>query len=261
MKKILIEFESGAIGDSIAWIESCEQFRKINKCDVSVNMERDYLFKNSYPNLIFVDTYDKKDFDKVYTLTWKDEPNGRSCSLQNKAANILGIPFDSKKFNSKIDYKKYPFTILIAGKGKDRKYLSKLINELKMGDRVHLIGFQNKLSQFLKSCDFVIMPSRQEGMPNVVMESMALGKPVLAANVNGVPELIEHEISGYIFEPYKIDAIRNAMNYVMKNKDSSIIKNWGLKAQDHVKKNFTIDIMLDNLESYFYEKINNSIRK
>ena len=87
-------------------IESCEQFRKINKCDVSVNMERDYLFKNSYPNLIFVDTYDKKDFDKVYTLTWKDEPNGRSCSLQNKAANILGIPFDSKKFNSKIDYKK-----------------------------------------------------------------------------------------------------------------------------------------------------------
>tara|TARA_B100000242_G_C42695374_1_gene325431 strand:- start:213 stop:530 length:318 start_codon:yes stop_codon:yes gene_type:complete len=105
------------------------------------------------------------------------------------------------------------------------------------------------------------MPSRQEGMPNVVMESMALGKPVLAANVNGVPELIEHEISGYIFEPYKIDAISNAMNYVMKNKDSSIIKNWGLKAQDHVKKNFTIDIMLDNLESYFYEKINNSIRK
>ena len=165
------------------------------------------------------------------------------------------------KAASKIDYKKYPFTILIAGKGKDRKYLSKLINELKMGDRVHLIGFQNKLSQFLKSCDFVIMPSRQEGMPNVVMESMALGKPVLAANVNGVPELIEHEISGYIFEPYKIDAIRNAMNYVMKNKDSSIIKNWGLKAQDHVKKNFTIDIMLDNLESYFYEKINNSIRK
>ena len=99
MKKILIEFESGAIGDSIAWIESCEQFRKINKCDVSVNMERDYLFKNSYPNLIFVDTYDKKDFDKVYTLTWKDEPNGRSCSLQNKAANILCIPFDSEKFN------------------------------------------------------------------------------------------------------------------------------------------------------------------
>ena len=141
------------------------------------------------------------------------------------------------------------------------KALNARINELKMGDRVHLIGFQNKLSQFLKSCDFVIMPSRQEGMPNVVMESMALGKPVLAANVNGVPELIEHEISGYIFEPYKIDAIRNAMNYVMKNKDSSIIKNWGLKAQDHVKKNFTIDIMLDNLESYFYEKINNSIRK
>ena len=51
------------------------------------------------------------------------------------------------------------------------------------------------------------------------------------------------------------------MNYVMKNKDSSTIKNWGVKAKDHVKKNFTIEIMLDNLESYFHEKINNSIRK
>ena len=165
------------------------------------------------------------------------------------------------KAASKIDDKKYPFTILIAGKGKDRKFLSKLIKELKMSQRVHLIGFQNKLSQFLKSCDFVIMPSRQEGMPNVVMESMALGKPVLAAKVNGVPELIDHKISGFIFEPFKIDAIRNAMNYAMKNKNSDFLKNWGTKAQDHVKKNFTIDIMLDNLESYFREKINNSIRK
>ena len=80
-----------------------------------------------------------------------------------------------------------------------------------------------------------------------------IGFKVLAANVNRVPELIQHEISGYIFEPYKIDAIKNAMNYVMKNKDSNI-KNWGLKAQDHVKKNFTIEIMLDNLESYFMKK-------
>ena len=104
--KVLIKFESGAIGDSIAWIESCEQFRKINNCSVFVNMERDYLFKKSYPNLNFVNEYNSKEFDKVYNLTWRNELNGRSCSLQNKAANILGIRFDPKKFNSKIDYEK-----------------------------------------------------------------------------------------------------------------------------------------------------------
>ena len=65
----------------------------------------------------------------------------------------------------------------------------------------------------------------------------------------------------YIFEPFKIDAIRDAMNYAMKNKDSDNLKNWGIKAQDHVKKNFTIEIMLDSLEKYFQKKINNSIRK
>ena len=91
---------------------------------------------------------------------------------------------------------------------------------------------QNKLSQFLKSCDFVIMPSRQEGMPNVVMESMALGKPVLAANVNGVPELIQHEISGYIFEPYKIDASKCISYFTIELKENfpdelnEDFKNW-----------------------------------
>ena len=88
MKKILIKFESGAIGDSIAWIESCEQFRKINKCDVFVYMERDYLFKKSYPNLNFINNMIQKILMKYIQLTWKDEPNGRDCSLQNKAANI-----------------------------------------------------------------------------------------------------------------------------------------------------------------------------
>ena len=69
-------------------------------------MERDYLFKKSYPNLNFVNEYNSIEFDKVYNLTWRNELNGRSCSLQNKAANILGISFDPKKFKSKIDYEK-----------------------------------------------------------------------------------------------------------------------------------------------------------
>ena len=129
-----------------------------------------------------------------------------------------------------------------------------------MDNRIRLIGFQENLSGILKSSDFVIMPSRQEGMPNVVMESMALGKPVLAANVNGVPELIDHCVNGYIFEPMKIDAIEDAMKYAIKHYKSEVVENWGKQAKDHVQLNFTIEKMLDNLEEYFYFKCENSIR-
>ena len=59
---------------------------------------------------------------------------------------------------------------------------------------------------------------------------------------------------------YRITGTGSCIPDITKT-NSDFLKNWGTKAQDHVKKNFTIDIMLDNLESYFREKINNSIRK
>ncbi len=152
-----------------------------------------------------------------------------------------------------------PFTLLIAGMGKDRKSLQEKIVLNKLSN-VKLIGFQNNLPPILKASDYVIMPSRQEGMPNVVMESMALGKSVLAAKVNGVPELMDHNRTGYIFDPMKVKPILDAMNFVLDNHGSEKIINWGLLAKDHIKNNFRLDKMIDHLESYFYDQYAQSYR-
>ena len=154
---------------------------------------------------------------------------------------------------------KRSFTILIAGTGKDRKSLQKKIN-LNQLSNVKLIGFQNNLLSILKAADYVIMPSRQEGMPNVVMESMALGKSVLAAKVNGVSELMDHNKNGFIFEPMEVKPIVDAMNFVLDNHGSEKITNWGLLAKDHIKNNFRLDKMIDHLESYFYDQYAQSYR-
>jgi glycosyltransferase involved in cell wall biosynthesis len=147
-----------------------------------------------------------------------------------------------------------PFTLLIAGMGKDRKSLEKQIAESQLNSHVKLIGFQNNLSSILKAADYIIMPSRQEGMPNVVMEGMALGKPVLAANVNGVPELMSHRKTGFIFKSMKVSSICEAMAFVMNHHGSEEIVNWGIAAKKHVTDHFTLDTMIDRLESYFYEQ-------
>ncbi len=152
-----------------------------------------------------------------------------------------------------------PFTLLIAGMGKDRKSLQEKIVLNKLSN-VKLIGFQNNLPSILKASDYVIMPSRQEGMPNVVMESMALGKSVLAAKVNGVSELMDHNRTGYIFEPMEVKPILDAMNFVLDNHGSEKIINWGLLAKDHIKNNFRLDKMIDHLESYFYDQYAQSYR-
>ena len=153
-----------------------------------------------------------------------------------------------------------PFTLLIAGMGKNRKSLEKQIAASQLNGHVKLIGFQNNLSAILKAADYIIMPSRQEGMPNVVMESMALGKPVLAANVNGVPELMDHRKTGFIFNPMKVSAICEAMTFAMNHHGSEEIANWGVAAKKHVADNFTLDTMIDRLESYFYEQYGQSHR-
>ena len=151
------------------------------------------------------------------------------------------------------------FTLLIAGMGKDRKSLQEKIVLNKLSN-VKLIGFQNNLPSILKASDYVIMPSRQEGMPNVVMESMALGKSVLAAKVNGVSELMDHNRTGFIFDPMEVKPIIDAMNFVMDNHGSEKIINWGLLAKDHIKNNFRLDKMIDHLESYFYDQYAQSYR-
>ena len=100
------------------------------------------------------------------------------------------------------------------------------------------------------------MPSRHEGMPNVAMESMALGKPVIASNVNGVSELIDHRKTGYILPSLSIEVICNAIKFAIDNHGSEEIQNWGVAAKDHIATNFTLSKMLDQLESYFYSQIN-----
>lgn len=154
-----------------------------------------------------------------------------------------------------------PFSILIAGTGKDHEQLTNQIKKNQLSDKIKLIGFQENLDSILQSADFVIMPSRQEGMPNVVMEGMALGRPVLAANVNGVPELMDHMKTGYIFEPLNVNAISKAIEFAIENHKSDKIVSWCVEAKEHIAQNFTIDMMLDNLEDYFHYQYSLNNRK
>ena len=74
------------------------------------------------------------------------------------------------------------------------------------------------------------MPSPHDGLPDVAMESIALGKPVIASNVNGVSELIDHRKTGYILPSLSIETISNAIKFAIDNHGSKEIQNWGVAA-------------------------------
>lgn len=92
--------------------------------------------------------------------------------------------------------------LLIAGGGfpEYQKKLNQLAEQLGIEKRVSFLGFRNDPQVILSICDVSLLSSLTEGLPNAILESMALGKPVVATQVGGVPELITDGEHGYLVE-------------------------------------------------------------
>ena len=81
------------------------------------------------------------------------------------------------------------FRLLIAGEGPERLRLENRVRQLGVRDSVLLIGHQPDLRSYYTMADMMILPSHSEGSPNVLLEAMAAGLPVVAAKVGGVPDI------------------------------------------------------------------------
>jgi teichuronic acid biosynthesis glycosyltransferase TuaC len=95
------------------------------------------------------------------------------------------------------------FKLLIAGEGPERERLTALINAHGLADRVRLLGPRphRQLPALYGAADASVLASSREGWANVLLESMACGTPVVAANIWGNPEVIRSSAAGVIYEP------------------------------------------------------------
>jgi glycosyltransferase involved in cell wall biosynthesis len=96
---------------------------------------------------------------------------------------------------------------VIAGEGRERKSIEALIRELNLASEVQLVGHLS--AQQLDACyagaDLVVLTSRSEGIPLVLMEAMARGKPVLAPAITGIPELVIDGQNGFLYSPGSLE--------------------------------------------------------
>lgn len=115
--------------------------------------------------------------------------------------------------------KKYPkLKYRIVGEGPFKKDLKKLVSALKLKKNVEFLGAlpNKKTVEHIAMADAFVLNSLYEGMPHVLMESMAVGTPVLASEICGNPELIGDE--GLLFPPNDEEAISKAISSVIGNK-------------------------------------------
>jgi glycosyltransferase involved in cell wall biosynthesis len=91
--------------------------------------------------------------------------------------------------------------LLIVGEGGDRPRLERLAGELGVRDRVSMPGWQADVRATFEAMDVFALSSHREGLPNVVLEAMALEVPCVATRVNGVPRLVEDGRTGLLVGP------------------------------------------------------------
>ncbi len=80
--------------------------------------------------------------------------------------------------------------LVLVGTGPLKESLVRLATRLRIADRVHFLGWQPDATPLIAAADMLVLPSRWEGMPNVVLEAMAAGKPVVATQAEGTVELL-----------------------------------------------------------------------
>ncbi len=101
--------------------------------------------------------------------------------------------------------------LVIAGEGDERESLERLISDLGMGDHIRLIGFCEDVIRFYEAIDLFVLSSLREGLPNVLLEAMAIGAPILSTRVAGVPRLIGHDDNGWLVDCGDEDALAESL--------------------------------------------------
>jgi glycosyltransferase involved in cell wall biosynthesis len=105
--------------------------------------------------------------------------------------------------------------LVIAGEGADRPRLEGIIAELDRRDRFRLLGYHPAPVEVFNALDVFVLSSYREGLPNVLLEAMALGVPVVATRVAGIPRLIEHERNGLLVDPGDPSALAAAVERIL----------------------------------------------
>jgi glycosyltransferase involved in cell wall biosynthesis len=98
----------------------------------------------------------------------------------------------------------------------------------------------------MANCSVFAYPSRGgEGIPRALLEAMACAAPVVATDVSGIPEAVEHMKTGLIVKPQDIQQLATSINMILE--DERLAKNLGIQAREKIEKEFSYDIVIPQI--------------
>lgn len=144
--------------------------------------------------------------------------------------------------------------LVLAGSGNQQDY-QHLAQTLGISDKIRFVGRvpDDALRLLFSSCDLFVLPSRLEGLGIVILEAMAAGKPVVATNVGGIPELIESGQNGILVEANNEGKLAGAIVKVLSNK--SLAQIIGENNMKKARERFSWEVAAQKTERVYNELI------
>ena len=170
-------------------------------------------------------------------------------------ANLLPIKgYDVMLQAMPLIHAKVPHThYLIIGTG-DNEYeqqLHRQVKQLGLEEFVHFLGFQQDVSPYLATLDVYVHPARTEGLPIAGLEAMAMYKPVVATDVGGLSEAVQHQRTGLLVKSDDANALAQAVLALLSDPERRRV--FGAEGRRRVEARFTVEAMMDGLlQSYQY---------
>ncbi len=145
--------------------------------------------------------------------------------------------------------------LVFVGKGELKSDLTTQAIEMGVLDRVKFLGWRNDIHEILPVFDLFVLPSLNEGMGRVIVEAMASGKPVVASNVGGIPDLIKDKENGLLVKPGDEEALANAVLALLNDPEKA--RRMGKRGRDRCH-NFGLDVMLQKIDVLYQDLLNQS---
>ena len=168
---------------------------------------------------------------KGHDCNWYNEPAIQLSSLDTSPTNFnilcIGSPRPYKGMHVMLDAMKHltdltNLKLILVGDNFNCEPFSSQIKATGMSEHIIETGFRNDVPQIAKACDILVLPSEREGLPRVVLESLASGTPVITSANEGAMEIIQQNINGYIVPIGDSKAIAERIRHLYENEQEKL---------------------------------------
>jgi glycosyltransferase involved in cell wall biosynthesis len=131
--------------------------------------------------------------------------------------------------------------------------------DLGLGDKVRFLGYQNDALSYIRSSDVLVLTSRIEGLPGVLLEAMACGVPVVASAVGGIPEIVIDGETGILIRDWSVESYVEGIIAILSDESyrSAMVAN----AQELVSRAFRLGGVAERFHNVYLKLLSNSNTK